>query len=200
MLFKTLIIDPPWPYGITSKSAKLSGYADKKYSLLSIEDLRLLPINQVMDPDEAYLFMWATGPFLPEALSLFPSWGFKFITSAVWTKSTGLGVGYWLRGDHEHILIGKRKNAASKRIGARSVFRIDAPRTRHSVKPDFLHEAIEKGGPHIKKFAGFPGPYLEIFGRRLRAGWTILGNEVEGGGDDIRHSLAALVSKCTQIN
>jgi len=186
-MFKSLIIDPPWPYDRTSQNAKLTGYADKQYALLSIADLAQLPINKIMDPDEAYVFMWATGPFLPDAISLLPAWGFKFITSAVWVKSTGMGVGYWFRGDHEHILVGKRARAPSIRTAKRSVFRIDWPRGRHSTKPDFLHELVE---------AKFPAPRIEIFGRRPRKGWVIFGNEAPGDGTDIRASLAALSMLC----
>lgn len=178
--FKTLIIDPPWPYDKTSGHGALKGYSDGHYKPLSIDDLAALPIDSIMDPTEAYVFMWSTGPFLPAAVSLFPRWGFKYITSAVWVKTTGLGVGYWFRGDHEHILIGKRVKAPSFRTGRRSVFRFETPRGRHSRKPVFLHETIEKI---------LPAPYLEIFARETRLGWTVCGNEAPGDGWDIRDRL-----------
>lgn len=187
--FKTLIIDPPWPYDRTSGHGKLSGYSDRHYAPLSIADLAALPIGSVMHADEAYVLMWATGPFLPDAVGLFAAWGFKYITAAVWVKTTGLGVGYWFRGDHEHILIGKRPKAKSFRTGRRSVFRTEWPRGRHSAKPPFLHEVVEKN---------LPGGYLEIFARQSRAGWTTLGNEAPGDGRDIRTTLG-LLQACQAI-
>lgn len=188
MKFKTLIIDPPWPYDKTSGHDSLRGYSDSQYRPLSIADLVALPINEIMDPAEAYVLMWTTGPFLPDAISLFPAWGFKYITAAVWVKTTGLGVGYWFRGDHEHVLIGKRHKAPSFRTGQRSVFRFEAPRGRHSRKPSFLHETAERV---------LPGPYLEIFAREARPGWTVCGNEAPGDGIDIRDRLLLMSVSAT---
>lgn len=183
MKFKTLIIDPPWPYDKTSGHGKLKGYSDGHYAPLSIEDLGNLPVSAVMDAAEAYVLLWTTGPFLPDAAALVRRWGFQYITTAVWVKTTGLGVGYWFRGDHEHIIVGKRKGAPSFRTGLRSVFRFEAPRGRHSRKPSFLHETVEKI---------FPGPYLEMFARETRPGWTSCGNEAPGDGWDIRDRLALM--------
>ena len=42
---------------------------------------------------------------------------------------------------------------------------IDAPREPHSRKPAIFHEIIERV---------LAGPYLEIFGRRRRTGWTVM--------------------------
>ena len=53
-----------------------------------------------------------------------------------------------------------------------------APNLRHSQKPDAIHDRIE---------ALLDGPYLELFARRERPGWTCLGNELDGL--DIRESL-----------
>jgi hypothetical protein len=44
------------------------------------------------------------------------------------------------------------------------------PRTPHSVKPDSFYALIEECSP---------GPYLELFSRRRRTGWSVWGNEVE---------------------
>jgi N6-adenosine-specific RNA methylase IME4 len=45
----------------------------------------------------------------------------------------------------------------------------EAPVGRHSEKPDESYELIERLAP---------GPYVELFARRKRPGWTCLGNEV----------------------
>jgi N6-adenosine-specific RNA methylase IME4 len=44
------------------------------------------------------------------------------------------------------------------------------PRLPDSEKPDFFCKLIEQQSP---------GPYLEVFARRLRPGWDAWGNEVE---------------------
>ena len=40
----------------------------------------------------------------------------------------------------------------------------------HSAKPDEVYRRIERL---------FPGPYLELFARRERDGWTTWGDEIE---------------------
>ncbi len=40
----------------------------------------------------------------------------------------------------------------------------------HSAKPDEFYELVEEASP---------GPYLELFARRTREGWTTLGTELE---------------------
>lgn len=183
MTFKTAIIDPPWPYDRVSASTKLSGFVSQDgknhYGTLSLADLEALPVSQVMDPDTAYLFLWTTGPFTESAYKLVRAWGFEPKSQICWHKSDpGLGVGYWFRGSHELVIVAKRPSAPSVRTGRSSV--ISLPRRGHSIKPDTIHEICE---------AHFPHPYLELFGRRLRPGWTVLGNEAPGDGKDIRESL-----------
>lgn len=182
MQFATAIIDPPWPYEQASGNKRLKGYVSQKdneqYATLSIEEMASLPIGEIVS---SYLLMWTVGPFLREGLSLFDAWGFEYKTQMCWYKNTGLGVGYWFRGDHELVLIGKKPGVPSIRTGTRSL--IASPRMRHSEKPDFLHEIVERS---------FPGSWLEVFGRRAREGWTVLGNEAPGDGADIRESLRGL--------
>ena len=80
-------------------------------------------------------------------------------------------------------MVAKRPGEKSNRTGEQSIFQ--TKRQRHSAKPDNVHLLVEKH---------FPGPYLEIFGRRSREGWTILGNEAPNDGSDIRDSLRQLLS------
>ena len=51
---------------------------------------------------------------------------------------------------------------------------IITPRRAHSQKPDEQYERIERL---------FDGPYLELFARTPRAGWTSWGEEINGKGD-----------------
>jgi N6-adenosine-specific RNA methylase IME4 len=191
--FKTAIIDPPWPYDRSSNHKGLSGYADKQYNPMSIKDLMTLRVKELVSK---YIFMWTAGPFLPDGLALLDAWDFDYKTQLVWHKTPGLGVGYWFRGDHEMVLVAKKKNVASIRTNERSLFKNEEPslfdepslfaakRLGHSEKPDYIHKLIEKH---------FPGPYLELFGRKGRDGWTILGNEAPGDGRDIRESIDLLL-------
>jgi N6-adenosine-specific RNA methylase IME4 len=46
-----------------------------------------------------------------------------------------------------------------------------APRGRHSEKPEEVYNRIERL---------VDGPYLELFARRERPGWTCLGHGIDG--------------------
>jgi len=191
--FGTAIVDPPWPYMRTSSSDKLTGYSDKQYESLSIADLSSLPVGEVTSN---VLLLWTTAPMMIDALNLVADWGFDYITQLYWVKSSdeperignrvttfrpSYGVGYWFRGNCEPIIVAKKKRSPSWRTNLPSTFY--AKRLGHSRKPDFLHEVAE---------AFFPGPYLELFARTRRDGWSQLGDELEGDGRDIRQSLSIM--------
>jgi len=48
---------------------------------------------------------------------------------------------------------------------------IVSPIRRHSAKPEICQDRIEQL---------YPAPYLEIFARRPRLGWTCCGNDLDG--------------------
>lgn len=222
----TGIIDPPWAYGSASNHEKLTGYTttsdlDKhKYDSLSTEDLRDLPIRKMMD----YVFLWTTGPFIEDAYSLIRAWGFDPITMLAWVKVQSVelpghdamlidppkgepqigftptyGVGYWFRGCVEPIIVAKAPGVASIRTPFMGLL---SPNGKHSRKPDSLHQIIEARAERGEN-AGhplFPGPYVEIFGRRARPGWTVLGNQAPGDGQDIRVSIQNYVDSLDQVS
>ena len=66
--------------------------------------------------DDCVLFLWATSPKLKEALFVLNSWGFDHKTNLVWVKER-IGMGYYFRNRHEHLLVGVRgRSAAAGRI------------------------------------------------------------------------------------
>jgi len=86
-----------------------------------------------------------------------------------WIKDRA-GTGYWIRNQHELLVIAKRGDPPSPMPPPPSVIR--AARREHSRKPDEAYELIERM---------FPGlPKIELFARGQRAGWDAWGNEAEG--------------------
>jgi N6-adenosine-specific RNA methylase IME4 len=77
-------------------------------------------------------------------------------------------LGYWTRSNSEVCLLatkGKpKRNAADIRQA------IIEPRREHSRKPDGIHNRIERL---------VDGPYLELFARQTRPGWTVWGNQTD---------------------
>jgi len=76
-------------------------------------------------------------------------------------------MGYWTRANSEPCLLATR--GKPKRLSAAVRQGIIEPRREHSRKPDCVHERIERL---------VAGPYLELFARATRPGWTCWGNEV----------------------
>ena len=78
------------------------------------------------------------------------------------------GMGFWTRANPEVCLLatrGKRKRQAGD---VRKL--LISPRREHSRKPDEQYEMIEGCSW---------GPYLELFGRGVRDGWTVWGNQAD---------------------
>lgn len=169
--YKVILADPPWSY--RNGTSKLDGLASSHYSTMSHEAIGQLPVQEVAD-DDCVVLLWATFPKLKEAIHVVEAWGFEYVTVAfTWVKlyKNGfprMGLGFWSRGNAEICLLGKR--GKPKRINNDVSQIIEAPVTQHSRKPDVQYERIE----HLLN-----GPYLELFGRSPRVGWTVWGNQVD---------------------
>lgn len=104
------------------------------------------------------------------------------------------GMGRIFRNVHEVVLIGVRGKIYSflKNKSQRTVF-FDV-NIKHSQKPEILQNRLDLmfPDPNLKR--------LEIFGRRLRDGWKVLGNESPSDGLDIRESLEKLEKFSEEIN
>jgi len=103
-------------------------------------------------------------------------WGFEYKTNIIWHKirkdggPDGRGVGFYFRNTTEMVIFGVRGKLRTLAPGRRQVNIIRARKREHSKKPDELYDIIE---------ACSPGPYLELFARGKREGWTQWGNQVE---------------------
>ena len=87
--------------------------------------------------------------------------------------SDGRGVGFYFRNVTELVLFGVRgKNARTLAPGRRQVNHLESRKREHSRKPDELYPIIE---------ACSPAPRLELFARGARDGWSVWGNQADGG-------------------
>lgn len=68
-----MYLDPPWQY--RDKALAGNRGAECKYPILTIPQLKELPIQNIADKD-CLMFMWITMPKLNEVFSLIESWGF----------------------------------------------------------------------------------------------------------------------------
>lgn len=167
--FKAMIIDPPWEFEIWS----VRGNAKTNYDLLPIDELCALPISDLGAKDSV-IFLWSTNPKLREALTVLDAWGWNYRTKFPWIKTTeghklDYGTGYWARGVSEDIMIATRGNISAPRL--EGFLGLIGPNVEHSRKPQDIHYLAE---------STTVGPYLEVFGRYQRPGWTVFGNDNRG--------------------
>lgn len=141
---------------------------------MSNEELAALPVAE-WAADNAHLYMWVTNPKLYgdrrgglTPCDVMEAWGFKYQTTLTWLKKGALGMGFYFRGETEHVLFGTRGKAPIP-TDRRERNWFEAAKTGHSVKPDSFLDMVERVSP---------GPYLEMFARRARLGdWSYWGNE-----------------------
>lgn len=195
--FGAILADPPWHFQ-TWAGARKSGAgiacraSEPSYTTMIDEDISSLPIGELA-ADNCVLFIWTCWPVLERTFPILKTWGFTYKTCAFsWMKADPyrlwadeytprMGLGYWTRSNTEPCLLATR--GKPKRIAAdiRQPI-IDLPR-EHSRKPDGIHERIERL---------VAGPYLELFARQTRPGWTSWGNEV--GKFDRRNTADAIAA------
>jgi N6-adenosine-specific RNA methylase IME4 len=176
--FGTILADPPWRF--QNKTGKVAPEHRRlaRYATLTLDDIQRLPVAQVA-ADVAHLYLWVPNALLPEGLLVMQAWGFRYKSNIVWHKvrrdggSDGRGVGFYFRNVTELVLFGVRgRNARTRPAGRRQVNYISSRKREHSRKPDEFYPIVE---------ACSPGPFLELFARGERPGWTAWGNEAHAG-------------------
>lgn len=163
--FPVLYADPPWQYEHVETTDLRA--IENQYTTMTAGALADLAVPVA---EHAVLFLWATNPKLPEALSVMDAWGFAYRTNMVWVKDR-IGMGYYARGQHELLLIGKRGELPVPAPSDRPASVIQAPRTEHSAKPEIVYDLIERMYPGLAK--------VELFQREPRDGWVGWGHQAE---------------------
>lgn len=182
--FKCILADPPWYFRTRTNEV---GNRDPRnhYGVMSLAQLCELPIGKSAHRD-CHLFLWTTGPCLEQAFAVIKAWGFRYSGVAfTWAKlkrsfdahqlrmtptsdsDFHVGLGFTTRKNTEYCLLARRGSA--KRIAKDVRELIIAPVREHSRKPEEARERIERY---------CEGPYLELFARDFRPGWTAWGDEV----------------------
>jgi N6-adenosine-specific RNA methylase IME4 len=134
---------------------------------MPLADICALPVGNSATQD-AVLFMWAVSPLLPQGFEVLRAWGFEYVAEFIWDKEK-IGLGSWVRGQHEHLLIARRGNMPCPLPANRPASIIRARRREHSRKPDEAYELIERMYPDL--------PKIELFAREARPGWACWGNQ-----------------------
>jgi N6-adenosine-specific RNA methylase IME4 len=167
--YPIILADPPWPWEVYDIDSGMERAAEVHYPTMRLETICTLPVADLCTPDAA-LFLWTTSPHLESAWSVLAAWGFAYVTSIVWVKDGAPGLGYWVRNQHELLLLAKRGAMRNPPERNRPPSVILAPRREHSRKPDEAYGLIERMHPTL--------PKLELFARKRWPGWDVWGNEL----------------------
>lgn len=174
--YKTILADPPWRFQNRTGKMAPEHHRLSRYETMTLEDIMALPVSS-LSAESSHMYLWVPNALLPDGIRLLQAWGFQYKTNIIWHKvrkdggSDGRGVGFYFRNVTEMILFGvKGKNARTLAPGRRQVNMIETRKREHSRKPDELFDLIESCSG---------GPYLELFARGTRRGWSGWGNQSE---------------------
>jgi N6-adenosine-specific RNA methylase IME4 len=173
--FGTILIDPPWRF--VNRTGKMAPEHKRlrRYPTMSFDEIATLPVGALAAP-RSHLYLWCPNALLAEGLRILQAWGFTYKTNLVWYKirkdggPDGRGVGFYFRNVTKLLLFGIRGKLRTKQAGRRQVNMLIARKQEHSWKPEEQYGLIE---------ACSPSPYIELFARRQRPGWTCWGDQAE---------------------
>lgn len=183
-IYRVIVADPPWSFDDALPGPKRG--ASKHYATMPTESVCSLRLPLLAS--DAVLFLWRVASMQEDALRVCRAWGFRPVTEIVWCKTSAdgsprIGMGRYVRNAHETCLVGARDGAAALIRDHAVPSWFTAPRGRHSAKPGAFFGLVERLAA---------GPYVELFGRGERAGWTVLGDAV---GTNIPFGLFAAEGK-----
>lgn len=174
--FATIVADPPWQF--ENRTGKMAPEHKRlnRYPTLNIQSIKDIPV-QVAAEDTAHLYLWVPNALLKEGLEVMDAWGFTYKSNIIWYKirkdggPDRRGVGFYFRNVTEILLFGVRgKKARTLQKGRSQPNIITSQKREHSRKPDEQYNIFEECSW---------GPYLELFSRGNRKGWTCWGNQAQ---------------------
>ncbi len=174
--FRTIVADPPWQVKcLESPGSRAFGTQDGilrsiplKYPTMTIDQIAALPVSDLASKD-SHLYLWTINAYIEHAYIVVRAWGFHPATFLTWCKAPmGQGHGGTFCNTTEFVLFARRGTLKAKRRVDRTWWQWKRGRI-HSKKPEEFQDMVETVSP---------GPYIELFARRYRLGWTVWGNEV----------------------
>lgn len=189
--FATILADPPWQF--QNRTGKMAPEHRRllRYPTMELQEIMDMPVGKVAAA-ASHLYLWVPNALLMEGLQVMRAWGFNYKSNIVWFKirkdggPDGRGVGFYFRNVTEILLFGVRGSMRTLKPGRTQVNMLATRKREHSRKPDEIFDIIESCSP---------GPYLELFARFQRAGWSQWGNE-----DVEKNSLANVAHRIGHID
>lgn len=169
--YGVIYADPEWRFEPYSRETGMDRAADNHYPTSPLDVIASRPVRAIAAPDCA-LFLWATRPMLPQALTVVDAWGFAYKSCTVWGKrreGEARGPGYIFTDESELLLYATRGDVPAPAPGTQWPSLIIAPVGPHSQKPQRFRELIEAYFPTL--------PKIELNAREQFPGWDSWGAE-----------------------
>lgn len=170
--FQLIYADPAWQFRDKCNAGERG--AVHKYSVMSVEQIKALPVASLAAPD-CLLAMWHVPAMPQEALDVVKAWGFtiKTLKGFTWHKQSKhgkehIGMGNYTRANTEDCLFAVRGRPQRISKAVRQFY--SCPVGRHSAKPDEFRTRLVALMGDV--------PRVELFARIAAPGWDIWGNEV----------------------
>ena len=189
-MYKTIVIDPAWKLcSGGSKSLAVHTHYQVQTTAEIIQTVKSW-IEEYPISEEAHLYLWTINPYssgytngIRDGIKVCEAIGFKPISNLIWCKPQNNPTPYGLRSTEICIFATRHRKGYHKRImygGSNDQYSVAknglkksrdwfvADRREHSRKPDEFYKLVTQRSN---------GPYLEMYSRTERKGWTTLGNE-----------------------
>jgi N6-adenosine-specific RNA methylase IME4/ParB-like chromosome segregation protein Spo0J len=171
--FGVILEDFEWDFLVNSRETGMDRHAANHYAVSEDahtpeEIVERTKGRFAVAADDCVLFMWVPIPHLAIGIHVLELRGFKYKSNVAWGKDK-IGTGFWFRERHEHLLVGVKGNVPCPAPGEQWNSLQLSARGRHSEKPDWAYELIEKYFPTL--------PKIELNACSGRPGWVSWGNE-----------------------
>lgn len=167
--YNVIYADPPWKYDNKRTGGSMSSGAAQKYNTMEPDEI-IDVLYSVRTNGNSVIFMWATTPLLDVAFMVLNK-RFEYKTMLTWRKIMSLGMGYWFRGQTEHLLVGIEGNVKPFRAQVPNFYQSKVG--RHSEKPAYFRRLIEQVTKNMTDRS-----MIELFARECHDGWDCWGNDV----------------------
>lgn len=105
--YRTIYVDPPQE---EKGGGKIKRGADRHYKFMSLDEIKSLPIKDLIDESGCHLYLWVTNNFLEKGFEVLKEWDFEYVTCITWYKDR-IGLGQYYRGITEHCLFARTKKS-----------------------------------------------------------------------------------------
>lgn len=177
MTYRTIVVDPPWPIewhgGLTKKNGRGKRYPDNgtvkrlPYPTMAVTEIAALPVLDFACADGAHLYLWIPDELLLQGVGpeVVEAWGFTPLKKLLIWKKPAFAMGRFPRPQHEAVVLGRLGSlpfAVADTGSVQTWKQTWEGNRKHSAKPEGFFDLVERASP---------GPYLELFSRRVRLGW-----------------------------